>query len=109
MLGLRGEEHAALVRLARANGDPAGDDVLRARLHSGLPLVEQMFHGNEPPDDTVEYGEPVPGGRAPVRRVTVAGRVVVEDGRLVHADLDAIRAEAREAAAKLWPKLAALA
>ncbi len=102
------EEYAALVRLARAQGDPAADDVLRTRLHSGLRLVEQMFHGNEAPDDVVEYGEPGPHGRPAVVRVTVAGRRVVEDGRLVHGDLGAIRAEAREAAAKLWPRLEAL-
>lgn len=103
------EEHAALVRLAHEHGDPAGDDVLRARLHAGLQLVEHVFHGVQAPDDVVEYGEPGPHGRAPVGRVTVAGRTVVEDGRLVHGDLEAIRAEAREQAAKLWPRMEALA
>jgi cytosine/adenosine deaminase-related metal-dependent hydrolase len=102
------EEHDALVRLARAHGDPAGDGVLRARLHAGLALVERLFHANEVPDDTVEWGEPGPGGRARADRVTVAGRTVVEHGRLVHADLDELRAEAREQAAKLWARMAAL-
>lgn len=103
------EELAALVRLARAAGDPAGDDVLRARLHSGLLLAERLFHGNEAPDDVVEWETPADGGRPRVTRVTVAGRTVVEGGRLVHGDLEAIRAEAREAAARLWPRMAALA
>lgn len=103
------EEHAALVRIARAEGDPAGDDVLRARLHSGLLLVERLFHGNEAPDDVVEWDLPAGGGRARVKRVVVAGREVVEGGYLVRADLDEIRAEAREAAARLWPRMAALA
>lgn len=103
------EEHAALVRLAREHGDPAGDDVLRARLHSGLLLVERLFHGNEAPDDVVEWEPDAADGRPRVARVTVAGRTVVENGRLVHGDLEAIRAEAREAAAKLWPRMAALA
>ena len=102
------EEFAALARIAREQGDPAGEDVLRARLHSGLLLVERLFHGNEAPDDIVEWEGPA-GGHPRVARVTVAGRTVVENGRLVHGDLEAIRAEAREAAAKLWPRMAALA
>lgn len=102
------EEHAALVRLAHAHGDPATADELRARLHSGLLLVEQLFHGNEAPDDVVEYDEPAGTAHARVSRVTVGGRTVVEDGRLVRGDLESIRAGAREAAAKLWPRLEAL-
>lgn len=102
------EEYAALGRIAREQGDPAGEDVLHARLHSGLLLVERLFHGNEAPDDIVEWERPE-AGHPRVARVTVAGRTVVENGRLVHGDLEAIRAEAREAAAKLWPRMAALA
>jgi len=102
------EEHAALVRIARAAGDPAGDDVLRARLHSGLLLVERLFHGNEAPDDVVEWEVPEAGGRPRVTRVVVAGHEVVEGGYLQRADLDEIRAKAREAAARLWPRMAAL-
>jgi cytosine/adenosine deaminase-related metal-dependent hydrolase len=40
-----------------------------------------------------------------VRHVVVAGRLVVRDGRLLSADLDAIRAEAAEEAAKLWERM----
>lgn len=102
-------EHDALVALAREHGDPVDAGTLRARQHAGLPLVERLFHGNEAPDDTVEWGEPGPAGRARAERVTVAGRVVVERGALVLADLEALRAEAREQAAKLWERMEALA
>jgi cytosine/adenosine deaminase-related metal-dependent hydrolase len=101
-------EYAELVKLARENGDLAGEEVLRARLHSGLLLVEKLFHGNEAPDDTVEWSEPGPGGRARAVRVAVAGRPVVENGALVHGDLEAIRAEAREQAGRLWARMEAL-
>lgn len=103
------EERAALARLARAHGDPAGGEAPEARLRAGRTLVEQLFHANELPDDVVEWDDPGPAGRASPVRVTVAGRTVVEDGRLVHGDLAAIRAEAREAAARLWPRMEALA
>jgi len=39
---------------------------------------------------------------AAVRHCVVGGRVVVRDGALVGADIEAIRAEAREAAPRLW-------
>jgi hypothetical protein len=41
-------------------------------------------------------------------RVTVAGQVVVDQGKLVHGDLEELRAKAREEAQKLWPRMAAL-
>ena len=48
----------------------------------------------------------VPG--EPPRHVLVAGEVVVEDGKLVRADLEEIRARAREEAAKLFRRMDAL-
>lgn len=41
----------------------------------------------------------------PPRHVVVGGRVVVKDGVLQTGDLEAIRAEAREQAARLWSRL----
>ena len=41
-------------------------------------------------------------------RVTVAGQVVVDQGRLVHGEIEELRAKAREEAQKLWPRMAAL-
>ncbi len=37
----------------------------------------------------------------------MGGRTVVENGRLVAGDIDAIRAQAREAAPALWKRMAA--
>ena len=38
----------------------------------------------------------------------VDGRLVVRDGALVHADLEELRAEAREQAQRLWRRMEAL-
>lgn len=102
------EEYDALRTLARANGDPAGEDRLRERLHAGRELVKWLFPGASH-GDTVEWGEPENGVHAAAWRVTVGGRTVVERGRLVNADLEELRAHAREAASRLWPRLEALA
>jgi cytosine/adenosine deaminase-related metal-dependent hydrolase len=40
-----------------------------------------------------------------VRQLTVDGRPVLEDGRLLTANIDQIRAEARQEAARLWPRM----
>lgn len=40
-----------------------------------------------------------------VRRLAVEGRPVLEDGRLLTADIDEIRAEARQEAARLWQRM----
>jgi hypothetical protein len=40
-----------------------------------------------------------------VQRLVVEGRPVLEDGRLLTADIDEIRAEAREEAARLWQRM----
>jgi hypothetical protein len=42
-----------------------------------------------------------------VRSVVIAGEEVVSGGRLTRADLGAIRAEAEEAAARLWQRMQA--
>ena len=46
--------------------------------------------------------------RSGARHVLVGGRVVVEDGVLVGADLGEIRAQARTQAAALWRRMEAL-
>ena len=58
--------------------------------------------------DQVTYGPGDGDQPARVSRVTVAGQVVVEQGKLVHGDLEALRAKAREEAQKLWSRMAAL-
>ncbi|HEX7623572.1 MAG TPA: hypothetical protein VF400_08380, partial [Anaeromyxobacteraceae bacterium] len=43
-----------------------------------------------------------------VRHTVVGGRVVVEDGRLVCGDLEAIAATAEREAARLWQRMASM-
>jgi putative selenium metabolism protein SsnA len=47
-------------------------------------------------------------GGAPVRHVIVGGRLVLRDGRAVNVDEEQLYARAREAAAKLWARMARL-
>jgi adenine deaminase len=42
------------------------------------------------------------------RHVIVGGRLIVEDGAFLSADLEAIRSEAKDAASKLWQRMAAI-
>ncbi|MFN8588290.1 MAG: amidohydrolase family protein [Candidatus Eisenbacteria bacterium] len=99
------DELAQLLRIAAEEGDTAGEAALRARLDAGRALVAERFGVAELDDDTVEW-QPAPGG-GPERawRVTIAGRTVVDEGRLVGADLETLRAEAREAAPALWRRM----
>jgi cytosine/adenosine deaminase-related metal-dependent hydrolase len=95
-------EHQALHDEAAKNGDSAGEEVLEARCAGGRRLAHQLFCGDL--DDDLVRGEP---GRPPIE-VFVGGQAVVRQGRLVHGDIDEIRAHAREEAARLWSRMAAL-
>ncbi len=99
------EELVHLWRIARAEQDPAGDAALDARMESSRALLAERFAGVSLDADTVTLGEASPGHRPPVRDVVVAGRTVVEDGVLVTADLETLRAEARDAAPELWARM----
>ena len=93
------DEAAALLELAAEHGDdPAG---VVSRLAAGHFLATELL-GDDITDDLVETD----GER--VRRVVVAGRTVVEDGRLTAADLEEIRATAARQAPRLWGRMAAL-
>jgi cytosine/adenosine deaminase-related metal-dependent hydrolase len=99
-------EFAALERLAAAHPDleRADPGMLRARLDDGVRLAATFFGPDDhPAGDRVERDGAQPG--AAVRHVTVGGRRVVEDGRLVRDDLEAIRARAREAAGRLRTRM----
>jgi len=101
------DELQALVRLARAHpsGEPAGPAGLGRRLEAGHALAAERFGANALADDRVEVE---PGEACRARRVVVAGRTVVENGRLVSADVEEIRAHAREQAPRLWERMEAL-
>jgi cytosine/adenosine deaminase-related metal-dependent hydrolase len=97
-------ERAALARLAAAHGDPAWS----GRLEAGHALVAERFGAAPVPLAPGALADLVvrEGGR--VRHVVVAGRVVVEDGRLTTGDQPVIEAEARREAARLWARMARL-
>jgi cytosine/adenosine deaminase-related metal-dependent hydrolase len=89
----------ALRRLGGPHGDHEGLCLLRAQRSARLAahhLGEAVF------EDTVTLV-----GDA-VRQVVVDGQVVVREGALVHGDIEAIRAEALEAAQALWTRMRAL-
>jgi cytosine/adenosine deaminase-related metal-dependent hydrolase len=94
------DEVAALRAEARAHGDdPAAAEL---RLDAGRALVSERFA--RPLDDTAVLDED--GRRA--LEVTVGGRAVVRGGTLVTADLEAIEAEARAEAARLFRRMESL-
>ena len=94
-------ELAALTDEAKKNDDPATDAELDARRAGAHRLVRDFFDGAfDATGPDLVAGVP---GAAP-RTVVVAGETVVKDGQLVRGDLDAIRAYAREQAARLWSR-----
>jgi cytosine/adenosine deaminase-related metal-dependent hydrolase len=95
-------EQAALLRLAAAHADPS----VPGRLAAGHALVAERFGAVAAPLRPGALGDVVvrEGGR--VRHVVVGGRVVVQDGRLAGADMDAIEADAQREAARLWERMA---
>jgi cytosine/adenosine deaminase-related metal-dependent hydrolase len=94
------------LRRIAATGDGIEDDAaLAARLDAGHDLVAERF-GTV--DDRVILDEPDASGGTRAREVVIDGRTVVKDGRLVRADLDEIRAHAREQAQRLWARMEAL-
>ena len=104
-------EFAALERLAAGSMHEEVDAAAR-RLVTGRVLAAERFadapEGAGPDGDTVVLGQAADGHPAPVQRVVVAGQAVVDGGRLAHADIEEIRAKAREEAPKVWRRLAAL-
>jgi cytosine/adenosine deaminase-related metal-dependent hydrolase len=100
-----GEEAAVLEALAREHDDGAW----RPRLEGGHRLLGELFGERFAllgPGGAGDLVAREPDGR--VRHVVVAGQVVIRDGRLVTAEIDAIRAEAREQAERLWQQMAKL-
>jgi cytosine/adenosine deaminase-related metal-dependent hydrolase len=104
-------EFAALERLAASSPHEEVDAAAR-RLVTGRVLAAERFAdapgGVGPEADLVIYAPPEDGQPAKVNRVIVAGQVVVDQGRLLRGDIEEIRAEAREEAKRLWPRMTAL-
>lgn len=102
-------ERAALSDQARLNDDVASTVTLDTRRNGAWRLAAALFGARF--DDGLGEGSAgdvivgVPD--EPPRTVLVEGRAVVRDGRLVHGDLDEIRAHAKEQAARLWARMAA--
>ena len=103
------EELVELWRIARAGGETASDIALDSRLEASRTMLAERFAPGALEADTVELGDASPGERPRVCNVTVAGRGVVEDGELLTGDVEAIRAEAREAAPALWERMKGIA
>jgi cytosine/adenosine deaminase-related metal-dependent hydrolase len=104
------EEERALVRLATAAADPAAETgTLAHRSADGRRLVGERLGLVLAPLGAGAAADVVVRERdGKARHVIVDGRVVVEGGRLVTGDLEAIRAEARAEAARLWERMRAL-
>ena len=101
------EERDALVTIAREQGVDLAPEVATSRRDAGLRLVEERFEPGAAAGDRVEF-DPSPGPGAHVLRVVVDGRVVVDDGRLVNADLEEIRVRAAEQVALVRSRMEAL-
>jgi hypothetical protein len=98
------EEGAALLRLAK----PHGDDRAAGRLAAGQALIAERFAAVPQPFAPGALGDLVVREQGRLRHVIVAGRVVVENGRLTGGDSDAIAAAAQQHATRLWARMAAL-
>lgn len=103
-----GEELAALAEVGAVEGEaPAA---LAARLYGSQRLARSLFPEEgaaaAPPAaerDAAVFVRATQAARA--ERTVVGGRVVVEGGRLRTADIEALRAEAREEAPRLWRRM----
>ena len=98
-------EEAALLRIGGTQG--ADPHPLRLRRTMGRRLAADVFGVALP--DVLKDGAAadvvarIPGQRP--RHVLVGGHLIVKDGRLMTADEEEIRAEAKEEAARLWGRM----
>ena len=100
------EEARALFEEAAAHGEPR--QIAEPRLARGPQLAAERFGLPFSPLGPGGAADAVASSGGTVREVLVGGRRVVGGGRLLTADLDAIRAEAAERAKRLWRRMAAL-
>ena len=99
-------EADALERLARAHADGA----FAPRIAGGFGIAHERFGLPFPPRPEAGAAADLVVREADcVRDVVVAGRLVVDRGVLVGADLAEIRARAAEEAPRLWRRMASFA
>jgi cytosine/adenosine deaminase-related metal-dependent hydrolase len=91
-------EREAGSRLASANGEPSA--AVRDRLGAGARLAAELFEWSDEGGAIVQRP-----GCASVDCLVIAGRVVVDDGRLITGDWNAIREEAAEQAKRLAARM----
>jgi len=97
-------EDAALHRLAEQNGDAN----VGGRLAQGRALVAERFGAAAEPLAPGALGDLIVRRDGVVIHVVVGGRVVVDNSVLATADTQAIAAEARAQATRLWSRMAAI-
>jgi cytosine/adenosine deaminase-related metal-dependent hydrolase len=97
------EENQVLAEEAASRGDPR--EAVAARLPAGRDLAAERFGVSFSMQSGSAADIVIEGPEGP-RHVFVDGRLVVEGGRLLTADLDEIRGEAGREAARLWKRLA---
>jgi cytosine/adenosine deaminase-related metal-dependent hydrolase len=103
-------ERAALREESARAGHALSDDTVAARARGGHALASSLFGVRlEPELAPGSAGDVVARRGEQVVHVVVDGEVVVEGGRLIRGDLDAIRARAREQAPRLWQRMKDLA
>lgn len=100
------DEAAALEAEAAAHGEDLA--AARRRLEGGHALAGERFGERFAPLAAGAAADVVAMDNGTARHVVVAGRPVVRDGRLLTADLEEIRAHAREQAPRLWERMRAL-
>ena len=99
-------ELAALWEVAKRHGEEPLTTT--PRLDNGRQLASERFGlPFGPVAEGVTADLVVEDEEGPLH-VLVGGRLVVRDRKLVNGDLETIRAEAQEAANRLWPRMQAL-
>ena len=99
-------ERAALREESAKAGHALGHDTVVARARGGHALASSLFGVRLEPELALGSAADVVAWRGEqVVHAVVDGEVVVEDGRLIRGDLDAIRARAREQAPRLWQRM----
>lgn len=96
-------EAAVLFEEAARRGE--AESVVARRLKGGAVLAGERFGMSFDPLAEGGAADAAVFTDTGVRHVVVGGRLVVEDGRLVTADQDAIREEAAAQAAALWERM----